>query len=87
MVNNSATFVILLLGWAALRERVTFFSFITLTVSFAGTVMTLLGNETSIMTDSISAAASASEGAGQILNLLLLLSNPLIIAVGVIAMR
>ena len=43
MVNNCATFVILILGWLLLSETVTKFTFLTLLMSFVGTLIVLLG--------------------------------------------
>lgn len=43
MVNNFATFVILIFGWLLLSEKVTKFTFITLLLSFFGTLIVLMG--------------------------------------------
>ena len=78
MVNNCATFVILLLGWLILNESTTLFTFTTLSLSFVGTVVLILGG----MANSASGAAGSSA-----FGMILMLSNPVIIATGVIAMR
>jgi len=79
MVNNSATFVILILGWAVLSEKFTLSYLTTLSVSFIGTIVVLLG------TDHSASSPEATES--HLASLLILLCNPIIIAAGVIAMR
>lgn len=59
-----------------LNERFSLYSCSTLTLAFTGTVLVLYGQQ-----------CAASAAGGSIYALLLLLVNPLIIAVGVIAMR
>ena len=95
MVNNCATFVILILGWLMLGERASMFSFVTLTVSFVGTVLVLVGekavmdasSDLPVVGTAESLLATAPLSAGYIFGLLFLISNPVIIGVGVIAMR
>ena len=84
LVNNCATFVILVMGWLVLSEKVSLFSFGTLCASFMGTAVVLFGEKTYGAVGEVSAA---STGSSSMLNLLLLVSNPLIIGAGVIAMR
>ena len=83
MVNNCATFVILILGWFLLSERASLFSVVTLAISFVGTVMVLLGEEATAGVVTGDAGASGS----YIVSLLMLLCNPIIIGAGMIAMR
>ncbi len=45
MINNSATFAILVLGFLVLNERVTCFSLSTLALSFIGTLLVLTSDD------------------------------------------
>lgn len=86
MVTNSATFVICLLGWLILKEQASAFSLVTLTISFGGTVLVLLG-ETKTTPTSLDGEAETQSSVQYIGNLVILLINPIIIGCGVIAMR
>ena len=95
MVNNCATFVILILGWLMLGERASAFCIVTLAISFAGTVLVLVGekavmdasSDLSVVGTAESLLATAPLSASYIFGLLFLITNPLIIGVGIIAMR
>ena len=82
MVNNCATFVILILGWLILSERASLFSVTTLFISFIGTVLVLVGEPAQ---ESVEATGTTSEN--YVLSLAMLVSNPVIIGAGIIAMR
>lgn len=81
MVNNSSTFLIMLLGFVLLRERTSTSFFALLVISQAATGLVLFGQDS---TDVSSAKESSSSN---FFGILLLLLNPLIIATGVVAMR
>ena len=83
MVNNCATFVIMLLGIILLRERASLSSFTMLLISFAATVLVLFGAD---VTGASTSDVNGSSGSG-VLGLVFLLANPVIIAVGMISMR
>ena len=78
LVNNCATFVILILGWVILSEKASAFSVTTLALSFGGTILVLVGAD---------AAAVTEKSGNYLMALLTLISNPFIIGAGVIAMR
>ena len=83
MVNNSATFVILILGWCLLNEKVSAFTLSTLAISFGGTILMLMAAapQTEVISGEVVAAGTSVFG------LIFLLANPIVIGAGVIAMR
>ena len=95
MTNNCATFVILILGYFMLGERSSAFSVVTLTISFAGTVLVLVGSQARTEAVSDLAAGDTAESllaatkvsGSYVLGIIFLICNPVIIGVGVIAMR
>ena len=83
LVSNSSTFMTMILGCLILGERAKLFSVTTLSISFMGTVLVLLGRKSQESVEATGGATTAS----YLVNLVMLVSNPVIIAVGLIAMR
>lgn len=83
LVNNSSTFLIVILGYFLLKECSTWFTCVTLALSFLGTILVLIFEEPETRAE----PSTHASGRGDIISLVMLVSNPLIIAVGVISMR
>lgn len=76
MVNGTTAFVTLFLGWFILKEQVTVRNFAILAFGFVGTGIVIFGH-----------SHHSTAARGGFYSLLLLLTNPFIIATGAISMR